>query len=96
MISKSLKSALLKKKIQPNEVGVFLGPHIRAANYEIKDDISRVLRGSKWEKFIKEVGSKYFFDLTAGVICEFYFGYIFFGQATEAGLSHKNFFNGSL
>ena len=71
MISNSLKSALLKKKIQPNEVGVFLGPHIRAANYEIKDDISRVLRGSKWEKFIKEVGSKYFFDLTAGVICEF-------------------------
>lgn len=65
IIGQSLKKILESKKIPLKSLCAFLGPHIRSGNYEIKQDVLKELNASKWEKFIKEKGQKYFFDLTS-------------------------------
>jgi len=70
IIGKSLKNSLKKLKTNPLSVKIFLGPHIRQKNYDLKEDSYRPLLGTKWESFLKNKNSKRYFDLTGAAIDE--------------------------
>ena len=47
---------------------VFLAPHIRTKNYEVKADVVDQLNATKWRQFIVRDSQKSYFDMTAAVI----------------------------
>lgn len=70
VIPKGLKPALNQAKIAPKNIVVFLGPHIRAKSYAMKEHFINQVKKTKWEKFVITSADKTFFDLTAALINE--------------------------
>ena len=70
IISKGLKTALGQSGVAPEDIMAFLGPHIRAKSYMMREDFVKNIKKTKWGKFIVASKDKKFFNLTAALISE--------------------------
>lgn len=70
IISRSLAEEIAELKIEPRNLAIFLGPHIKVENYEVKDNVIEALVGTRWEQFLERSGGKTFFDLTEATVAE--------------------------
>lgn len=66
IISTSLKACLKKLSLSPSELVFFFGAHIRADNYEVKDDFVRE-SPAKFKSYITKKSGKMYFDLTSAL-----------------------------
>jgi YfiH family protein len=66
IISKSLRGVFEKMSLSPASAMIFLGPHIRKENYEVKNDLAEELPDDL-RKFVSPSSGKLYFDLTAAV-----------------------------
>jgi copper oxidase (laccase) domain-containing protein len=66
ILSNSLLEILSKTKVNPENLRVFLGPHIRVDSYPMKEGSIKALQGTKWEKYLKPRSGELNFDLTEG------------------------------
>ena len=80
IISESLKALLNKYKVKPEEIRVFIGPHIRAKNYPLyKRDIKQIA-SSSFAKYIKNFEKIKCFDLTGAI----------YGELEKIGIRENN------
>ncbi len=68
VIGESLRIALGRFKIDPNNVHIFLGPHIRRESYPLGEQAFNNLKRTMWSRYIE--GKDNSFDLTRAVIDE--------------------------
>ena len=67
ILSESLLNILNKYGCVPNDLCVFLGPHIRVASYNLLPEAYKSLKGTKWVRFMSEIKGENHFDQTAAV-----------------------------
>lgn len=80
IISESLKALLNNYKINPKNVKVFIGPHIRAKNYPLyRYDIEQI-EITPFTKYLQSCADKKYFDL-AGAI---------YGELEKIGIRENN------
>lgn len=64
---KSLISGIiqtLKNKLDsPTSTKIFIGPCIRVSSYEVKQDVVREVKNTKWEQFLLQRSERYYFNL---------------------------------
>ena len=70
ILSVSLGEILKMQSIDPSDLVVFLGPHIRCKNYGLRQETAKELEGTKWKQYLVRIGDKTHFDLTRGAKCE--------------------------
>jgi YfiH family protein len=70
VIPEGLKPVLNRSGAVPESIMAFLGPHIRAKSYVMKEQFINQVKKTKWEKFVITDKDKKFFNLTAALINE--------------------------
>ena len=80
IISKSLKKILQKYKLNPLDIEVFLGPHIRVKNYSISDLDAKAAEKVGFKKYLYYKNNLKYFDLTSCAL----------GELEKIGISRDN------
>jgi len=70
ILSDSLGQILEKQNIDPGNLLVFLGPHIRVDSYPLRKKSVDELSQTKWFKYLKKIDGKLHFDLTEAAKAE--------------------------
>ncbi len=70
ILSESLLNILNKCASDPNNLRVFLGPHIRVASYNLLPETTSGLKDTKWARFMPEIEGRIHFDQTAATCAE--------------------------
>lgn len=80
IISKSLKKILQKYELNPLDIKVFLGPHIRVKNYSISDLDAKAAEKVGFKKYLYYKNNRKYFDLTSCAL----------GELEKIGISRDN------
>jgi len=65
ILSDSLAQKIRELSLSPEDIFVFLGPHIRKENYNLLEGTFEALKDTKWTQFISNREGQNYFDMTA-------------------------------